>query len=150
MKVIFLQDVPNVADAGDVKEVASGYARNFLFPRKLAAVATTEALKKLESQREARARQEARLEQEAGELAQKLQDITVVLKVRAGEKDRIYGSVTSSDIASGVQDLAGIEIDKRKIDLEEPIRELGSYQVPIKLTKNVTAQITVVVEQEQE
>lgn len=150
MKVIFLQDVPNVATAGQVKDVADGYGRNFLLPKQLATVATPAELKKLELKQQADDRREARSEQEAESLAQTLQGINVVLKVKAGDKDRIYGSITSSDIADEIKKLSGHEVDKRKIELEEPIRELGSYQIPIKLTKGVTANITVIVEQEQD
>jgi large subunit ribosomal protein L9 len=148
MKVIFLQDVPNVATTGDVKEVANGYARNYLLPKKLAAVATSAELKKLELQEQADSRRQARLEQEAEGMAQSLQGITLTLTVRAGEKDRIYGSITSADIAGEIKKQSGFEIDKRKIQLEEPIRELGAYEVAIKLTGNVTASVNVVVEQE--
>lgn len=150
MKVIFLQDVPNVATAGQVKDVADGYGRNFLLPKQLATVATPAELKKLELKQQADDRREARSEQEAESLAQTLQGINVVLKVKAGDKDRIYGSITSSDIADEIKKLSGHEVDKRKIELEEPIRELGSYQIPMKLTKGVTANITVIVEQEQD
>lgn len=150
MKVIFLQDVPNVASAGQVKEVADGYSRNYLLPRKLAVVATPAELNKLEAQRQADARRQARSEQEAEALAQTLQGMTLVFKARVGDKDRIYGSITSSDIASELKKLSGHDVDKRRIELEEPIRELGSHQVSIKLTKNVTADVSVVVEKEEE
>ena len=148
MKVVFLQDVTNVAAAGEVKEVASGYARNYLLPKNLAVVATKVELGKVEQRHQAEARREARLEEESEAVAQVLRETTVTLKVRAGEGERIYGSVTSADIATEIKKSTGHEIDKRKIDLEEPIRELGSHQVPIKLTRNVSASITVVVEQE--
>ena len=150
MEVIFLQDVPNVASAGDVKTVANGYARNFLFPKKLAALATPAELQKLESRRQADAHRQAGLEQEAEALAQVLGDLTIALKVRAGAKDRIYGSVTTTAIAREIKRLSGHEIDKRNIELEEPIRELGSHQVPIRLTKNVTANVNVLVEAKEE
>ncbi|MEE8373688.1 MAG: 50S ribosomal protein L9 [Dehalococcoidia bacterium] len=148
MKVVFLQDVTNVATAGEVKEVANGYARNFLLPKNLAVVATNVELGKVEQRLQAEARREARLGEESEAVAQVLRETTVTLKVRAGEGERIYGSVTSADIATEIQNSTGHEIDKRKIDLDEPIRELGSHQVSIKLAKNVTASITVVVEQE--
>ncbi len=99
MRVIFLQDIPNVASAGDLKEVANGYARNFLLPQKLAVIATPAELQKLESRRQADAHRQAGLEQEAEALAQVLGDLTIALQVRAGTNDRIYGSVTSADIA---------------------------------------------------
>jgi len=150
MKVVFLQDVPNVAKAGDVKEVSDGYSRNYLLPRKLAVLATPAELKNVELQRQANARREVRTEQEAEAFAKVLQDTTVVLKMRAGTKEKLYGSVTSADIAKEIKRLTKQEVDKRKIELTEPIRELGSHQVSIKLTKDVTAIVNVLVEQDTE
>ena len=150
MKVVFLQDVPKVAKAGDVKEVSDGYSRNYLLPRKLAVIATPAELKNVELQRQANARREVRTEQEAEAFAKVLQDTTVVLKMRAGTKEKLYGSVTSADIAKEIKKLTKQEVDKRKIELAEPIRELGSHQVSIKLTKDVTAIVNVVVEQDTE
>jgi len=150
MKVVFLQDVPKVAKAGDVKEVSDGYSRNYLLPRKLAVVATPAELKNLELQRQANARREVRTEQEAEAFAKVLQDTNVVLKMRAGTKEKLYGSVTSADIAKEIKKLTKQEVDKRKIELAEPIRELGSHQVSIKLTKDVTAIVNVVVKQDTE
>ena len=150
MKVVFLQDVPNVARAGDVKDVADGYSRNYLIPKKLAVVATSAELNRLESQRKAEVRRQARTEQDAEAFARVLQDTTVVLKMRAGTKDKLYGSVTSADIAKEIKKLTKQDIDKRKIELEEPIRELGSHQVSIKLTKDITATVNVVVGAEAE
>ena len=149
MKVVFLQDVTNVANAEEVKEVANGYAKNYLFPKKLAVPATTAELQKVKARLQADTRREVRSEQEAETLAQELADITVAIKVRTGAKDRLYGSITNADIAKEIKRLSGHEIDKRHIALEGPVRELGSYQVPIKLTKNVTATVSVLIEQEQ-
>jgi large subunit ribosomal protein L9 len=150
MKVVFLQDVPSVASAGTVKEVASGYARNFLFPKKLAALATASELKKLDSQREADARRQATLEQEAEALAQVLNGLDIALKVRAGTKGRIYGSVTNAAISKEIKRISGQDVDKHSIEIEEPIRELGSHQVSIRLTKNVSATVNVLVEPKEE
>jgi large subunit ribosomal protein L9 len=150
VKVVFLQDVPNVAKAGSVKEVADGYFRNFLLPRKLAVIATPAEIKNLELQRQIAARRDAKLEQDAEAFAKVLQDTTVVLKMRAGTKEKLYGSVTSQDIAREIKKLTKQDVDKRKIELAEPIRELGSYQVSVKLTKDVTAIVNVVVEQDTE
>ena len=150
MKVVFLQDVPSVASAGTIKEVANGYARNFLFPKKLAALATPAELKKLDSRREADARRHATLEQEAEALAQVLNSLSVGLRVRAGTKGRIYGSVTSAAISKEIKRLSGHEIDKHSIEIEEPIRELGSHQVSIRLTKNVIATVNVLIEPKEE
>jgi large subunit ribosomal protein L9 len=150
VKVVFLQDVTNVAKAGDVKEVADGYSRNYLLPKGLAVAATPSELKKLEVQKQADARREVRTEQEAEAFAKVLQDTTVVLKMRAGTKEKLYGSVTTADIAREIKKLTKQEVDKHKIELAEPIRELGSHQVSIKLIKDITATVNVVVEQETE
>lgn len=150
MKVVFLQDVPNVAKTGDVKEVAEGYGRNYLIPKKLAVPATSAELKKVELERQADARRQVRAGQDAETFAKVLQDTTVVLKVRAGTKDKLYGSITSADIAKEIKNITKHEVDKRKIELPEPIRELGSHQVTIKLAKDISATVNVVVEAEGE
>ena len=148
MKVVFLKDVPNVASAGQVKEVADGYGRNYLIPKKLAVLATPAELKRLEAQRQAEVRREAKFEAEAGALAETIASLEIKLSAKVGEQNRLYGSITSGDIAAEVQRLTGKDIDKRKVELEEPIKELGSYEVPIKLTKDVTAKVKVLVEEE--
>jgi large subunit ribosomal protein L9 len=149
MKVIFLEDVPNVASTGDVKKVADGYARNYLIPKKLAVLATAAELQKLESRRKSWERREASLEQEAEAFAQELAGVTVALKVRAG-KEKIYGSVTNTAIAKELKKLVGRDIDKHTIQIEEPIKTLGSHEVAIKLTRNVTATVSVLVEPKEE
>jgi large subunit ribosomal protein L9 len=146
MKVIFLQDVPQVAQAGQVKEVADGYARNYLIPRKLAALARPQAV----SQLEIKARKiEAHLTAELQELAGQLEGKEVSLKAKAGAKEKLYGSITSADIAAELKKVTGLEIDKRKIELEEPIRQLGSYEVAIKLGKDIMPTIRVTVTEEE-
>ena len=149
MKVVFLQDVPNVASARDVKEVAAGFARNYLFPRNLAAPATTAELQKLESRLRADARQRDRLEQEAQAFAEELANTKISFTARTGGEERLYGSITSADIATEIKKITGHEIDKRDIEIEAPIRELGSHQVSIKLTKSLTAKVNILVEPEQ-
>ncbi|UCG82895.1 MAG: 50S ribosomal protein L9 [Dehalococcoidia bacterium] len=146
MKVVFLQDVPNVASAGTVKKVADGYARNYLFPKKLAVLATPAEMQKLEARSLANARRQAEVEQEAQAFAQVLEELTVVLKVRAGTKDRIYGSVTNTAIAKEIKRLTGHDLDKHIIEIEQPIKVLGSHKVSVKLTKNVTAALNILVE----
>jgi large subunit ribosomal protein L9 len=145
MKVIFLQDVPNVAKAGEIKEVAAGYGRNFLIPRKLAALASPQAT----SQVRTSAQVQAGTDQELVELAHKLEGKEVSLKARAGAKERLYGSITSADIAAGLEKVTGIAVDKRKIELEEPIRQLGSYELTIRLGKDITPKIKVSVIEEE-
>jgi len=150
MKVVFVQDVASLAKVGDVKNVADGYARNYLFPKKLAVLATPAELKRAEVLREAAARRREHTEQEAEALAEELKELTVTFKVRAGAKEKIYGSVTSADISREIRSISGHEIDKHIIELDSPIRELGSHQVTIRLTRNVSAVIGVVVEQQEE
>ena len=145
MQVIFLEDVPNVARAGEIKEVADGYGRNFLIPRKLASLAKSSAISMAEEQLRKQARSETKSGEEIGELGHHLERMEVILKVRIGAKDRLYGSVTSTDVASELQNSAGLVIDKRKIELAEPIRQLGSYEVTIRLAKDVMPKIKVVV-----
>ena len=146
MKVIFLQDVPNVAQAGQVKEVADGYARNYLIPRKLAALAQPQAVSQIETRTK---KMEVRLTSEMNELASQIEGKEVNLKAKAGAKDKLYGSITSADIAAELQNVTGLEIDKRKIELEEPIRQLGSYEIALKLGKDITPKIKVTVTEEE-
>jgi large subunit ribosomal protein L9 len=150
MKVVFLEDVPNVARAGDIKKVANGYARNYLFPKKLATLATSAELQKLELRSQAYARRQATEEQEAEAFARELADITVTLKARAGAKEKIYGSITTAAIAKELKRLTKRDIDKHSIQIDEPIKELGSHKVSIKLTRNVTATVSVLVEPKEE
>ncbi len=141
MKVVFLQDVPNVAKAGETKEVADGYGRNFLIPQKLAVLPNPAAMNTLERQR----RTEAKTETELVALAHQLEDKEVALEVQTGGKGKLFGSITAADIATELQNITGIAIDKRKIELAKPIRQLGSYQVAVKLAKDITAKVTVTV-----
>jgi large subunit ribosomal protein L9 len=146
MKVIFLQDVPNVAQAGQVKEVADGYARNYLIPRKLAALAQAQAVSQIEARTK---KAEVRLTAEMKGLASQIEGKEVSLKAKAGAKDKLYGSITSADIAAELQNVTGLEIDKRKIELEEPIRQLGSYEIALKLGKDIAPKIKVTVTEEE-
>ena len=143
MKVIFLQDVPNLARAGEIKEVANGYGRNFLIPQKLALLAKSPAISVAETQLKIIARSQAQTETESAELAKQLDGREISLKARAGAKDRLYGSITSADIAAELQNTTGLYVDKRKIELAEPIRQLGSYEVAIRLAKDITPKIRV-------
>ena len=144
MKVIFLEDVPNVARAGEVKQVADGYGRNFLIPKKLALLATPSAISSIDAQRRTRTQDQTQIEA----LAEQLEGKEVILKARAGVKDRLYGSITSANIAAELESTTGLAIDKRKIDLAEPIRQLGSYEVAIKLAKDIAPKIKVIITEE--
>ncbi len=145
MKVIFLDDVPRVAKAGEVKEVADGYGRNFLIPRKLALLASPEAIKAAEAQVKKIARSQAQTEAELLELASQLDGREIFLEARTGGKDRLYGSITTADIAVELESSIGLVVDKRKIDLEEPIRQVGSYEINIRLAKDIVPKIKVTV-----
>jgi large subunit ribosomal protein L9 len=142
MKVIFLQDVPNVARAGEVKEVASGYGRNFLIPKKLALLAGSPASI---TQLKIKVQSQADTQAELVRLAQQLESKEIILKARVGAKDRLFGSITSADIASELNNSSGLVIDKRKVELAEPIRQLGTYEVAIKLAKDIIPKIKVTV-----
>jgi large subunit ribosomal protein L9 len=146
MKVVLRRDVKDLGTAGQVKEVADGYARNYLFPRKLAVPATPSALAEVEAREKAAARRAAGEEREAQAIAERVKDEPVRIYPKVGEQGRLYGSVTAADVADALASQLGQPVDKRKIDLEEPIRTLGEYQVPYRLTRNVTAMLTVVVD----
>lgn len=149
MKVIFLEDVTNIANAGEIKEVADGYARNYLIPKKLASLASPEVISRLEAQLHSKESQHAKLEAELTDIASKLDGKEVVLQAKVGAKDRLYGSITSADIAIELEKDTGITVDKRRIELSEPIRELGSFNVSIKLGKDIMPKIKVVVSEEE-
>jgi large subunit ribosomal protein L9 len=146
MQVLLLKDVEQVGRAGEVKRVSDGYARNFLIPRGLATMASPGAIKKAELEREAVARRQAKELSEAQSLAQALDGLTVNFQARAGEHDRLYGSITKADIAEQLEKKVNREVDRRKIELDEPIKELGAHAVTIHLAPDAEAKITVVVE----
>ena len=145
MKVVFLQDVPKVAKAGEIKEVADGYGRNFLIPQKLALLANSLALSAMETQLKVKAHSQAQGEAELVEMAQELEGKEITLKAKVGAKEHLYGSITSADITAELQNTTGLVVDKRKVELAEPIRQLGSYEVAIRLAKDITPQIKVTV-----
>jgi len=145
MKVVFLRDVPSVARAGEIKEVADGYGRNFLIPQKLAMLATSGAMNTLEAQIRAEARSEAQTEDELRELANHLDGREVIVAARIGTNERLYGSITTADIATEIESATGLAVDRRRIELEEPIRQLGSYEIEIRLAKDIVPKIRVTV-----
>ncbi|MCY0903113.1 MAG: 50S ribosomal protein L9 [Firmicutes bacterium] len=147
MKVVLMQDVPSQGKKGEIKNVSEGYARNFLFPRQLARVATPEVLKELADQRSAELRREEQHVAEARALAAKIQGFTLELHVKTGEGGRVFGAVTSKQIAEGLA-AAGFAVDKKKIVLHEAIKALGVTTVPIKLYHDVTADLRVHVKDE--
>jgi large subunit ribosomal protein L9 len=146
MKVIFLEDVPNVAKAGEIKDVADGYGRNYLLPKKLALVSRPGAVATVKAQIEARAETE-----QARKLAAEIEGKELTFHVKMGVKDRMHGSITAANIATELKSLIGQPIDKRKIELAESIKMLGTYDIAIKLIKGVEPKIKVnVVKKEEE
>ena len=148
MRVVLLQDVPGVGMAGEVKDVADGYGRNYLIPKKLAEFATPHVLKRVEVEQRTETRRQVIAGAEVAQLANALDGVQVSLRARVGDQDRLYGAITASDIAEEIGRVTGYDVDKRKIEIEEPIRHLGEYQVAIRLSKELVPKVRVVVEGE--
>lgn len=142
MKVIFVKDVKGKGRSGDIKEVSEGYARNYLFPKNLAVPANKGTLSQLETRRKKQHELEEKERRDAELLKQKIEQITIELKAKSGENGRLFGSITSKQIAQAFKKL-DVDIDKRKIDLPEPIRTLGFTDVPLKLHPEITAKVKV-------
>ena len=145
MKVLFLKEVAGSARAGDVKEVTPGYARNFLFPKHLAVVADGRTVDQIRRREEAARRRVEKELTDARELGQRLRKLTVTLYAKTGEGGRLFGSVTNADVAQQLKREAGIDIDKRKIEIEPPIRSLGPHEVQVELHPEITETLKVVV-----
>lgn len=148
MKVILTETVDKLGQEGEVKEVANGYARNFLFPRGLAIPATAGALKQAEARRTHAARQVARVVTEAEKLAAQLNGLDVVLFARVGEQNRLYGSITAADVAAALKEQHNVSVDRRKVTLDSPVHRTGNYTATVNLGRNITAKINVTVESE--
>lgn len=143
MKVILLEEVKNLGGRGALVNVADGYARNYLFPKKLALPATPANIKRLERERERIRLLEEREIEEAQQQKEKLEGVQVSIPARAGEQGRLFGSVTAQDIALELERQSGIKVDKKKIELPEAIKSLGTYQVVVRLHPSVTASLTI-------
>ena len=149
MKVVFIEDVPDVALAGETKEVADGYGRNYLLPKKLAVIANSAASNIVKSKMKQVLIKRSQAETEMKETATKLEGVELTIKAKVGEKERLYGSVTGADIAGEITNATGLVVDKRKIEIDEPIRQLGTYDITIKFTHDITAAIKVTVEMDE-
>ena len=145
MKVILLKDITNQGKQGDVITVTDGYARNYLYPRKLAVEAAGGPLKNLQIKNALEERRADKLLQSANATKEQLAEKTVTLRVKAGENSRLYGRVTSADIAAAVEKDLKIKLDKRKVGLLDPIKSVGEYAVPIKLHRDVSVDLKVAV-----
>ncbi|MBI4683867.1 MAG: 50S ribosomal protein L9 [Nitrospirae bacterium] len=142
MKVILKEDVKNLGKMGDTVNVAEGYARNFLLPKKLAVEALTENIKALEHQKKTIQEKAKKIKNTSADLSERIVSLAISIKAKAGEGDRLFGSITSMDIADALKN-AGIDIDRKKIILEEPIKRIGSYSVGIKLHPEVIAELNI-------
>jgi large subunit ribosomal protein L9 len=147
MEVILKEDVPKLGARGEVVKVAEGYGRNFLLPKKLAIEANAANKAVIEQMKAAAVRRSAKEKAQAEELSKQFDGLSVTFQRRAGEHDQLFGSVTSSDIADGLE-RKGFNIDRRKIQLHEPLKTLGEFSVPVKLHKDVTTHLKVVIEKE--
>ncbi len=149
MKVILTESIESLGQAGEVKDVANGYARNYLLPRGLAAPATAGALKQLERQRAMIERKAATRADEARTMAERINATEVVVYAKSGEQSRLYGSVTTSDVADALKAQHGIEIDRRNISIDEAIHRLGNYHATVKLNAGQSGKLTLVVDSEE-
>ncbi|GIV93545.1 MAG: 50S ribosomal protein L9 [Chloroflexus sp.] len=145
MKVLLLQDVEHLGKAGEIKDVSGGFGRNYLLPKGFAVLATKSQVKQAEERLAAQRRKAEAARKEAEALAARLAELTLTFTVKVGEQDRLYGSVTNADIAAKLHEVAGIEIDRRKIGLEDPIKRTGEYEVPVELMSGVSSTLKVVV-----
>jgi len=148
MDVILREDIDNLGARGQVVHVAAGYARNFLLPKRLAVVATEANKKIIEQERQAHLRKEAKLKTEAEDLGKMLNGVTVTIAQKAGEADQLFGSVTAKDVAEALEKQK-FTIDRRKVQLEEPIKQLGEHKITVRLHRDVTAEVTVNVVREE-
>ena len=148
MEVILREDIERVGSRGQVVKVADGYARTFLLPKRLAVAATDANRKIVEQERQAHLRREAKQKGEAEDLSKMLSGVTVIIAQKAGENDQLFGSVTSKDVADALAQ-KNFTIDRRKVLMDEPIKQLGEFKVPVRLHKDVTAEVTVQVVKEE-
>jgi large subunit ribosomal protein L9 len=149
MRVLLLKDVYKLGHAGDVKKVADGYARNFLIPQRLATLATPAAVKQAETLRQNAAISRAKLNSELSGVAETLGALTLTFPVKAGETGKLYGSVTPVQIADEIKRVSGLEVDRRSVG-HQPLRELGEYKVPVRLTTDLIPAVKVIIHREGE
>jgi large subunit ribosomal protein L9 len=148
MEVILREDIEKVGARGQVVKVAAGFARNYLLPKRLAVAATDANKKIVEQERQAHLRKEVKLHSEAQDLAKLLTGVSVTIVQKAGENDQLFGSVTAKDVADALA-AKNFTIDRRKVQLDDPIKQLGEFKVLVRVHKDVTAEVTVVVAKEE-
>lgn len=148
MKVIFLDDVSTKGKKGEIRDVADGYARNYLIPKRLAIPATQGAVKQVQSQMASQEKVMDRKKYDLKALAEKIEGKEIHFAAKVGEKGKVHGSITASDIAQKLSEIAGEPVDKKKIELSESIKNLGEHKVMVKFYKEIGAEIKVIVEEE--
>ncbi len=148
MKVVLIDEAPGLGIAGDVRDVKDGYARNFLIPKGLAVLATPQELARADSRRKAEVERRTKLNLEMESVGERLAEERLLIAVRVGPGGRLYGSVTTTEIAEAVNEAMGVEIDRRAVQLAQPIRELGHHQTPVRLAPDVIPSVTITVYQE--
>jgi len=150
LRVIFLEDVPHVARAGDVKEVKNGYAKNYLIPKRLAVGASKKELARSESIRKASMEKQSRMKESAEELMKQVEDTELVLRVRSGPSGKLYGAITNVLVAAELSKLMQIEFDRRDVVLDSSIREVGNFQAQVRLHPEVIATINLLIQPTEE
>jgi len=145
VKVVFLEEVEGSGRIGEVRNVANGYARNYLLPRKLAVPATDHNIRMAQARAGVEAKHQTKLDADAEVLARKLVGLSISIEVRVGEQGRLYGSVTARDISEALEKPLGLLLEHRQVELEEPIRQVGVFEVPLRLSRNVRPSVQVVV-----
>lgn len=143
MKVIFIQDLPGKGKKEDVKEVRTGYARNYLIPKGIAIEATPQNVQKLKNQEKSLEKKKQKIVAQAKEIKNTLKDASVTINSKAGQDDKLFGAVTNEDIASAIHQQLSVEIDKHQILLEQPIKKLGIYKIPVRLCEEVTGEVKI-------
>jgi large subunit ribosomal protein L9 len=143
VKVVFLEEVEGSGRTGEVRNVANGYARNYLLPRKLAVPATDHNIRIAQARAETEAKRQAVLDADATVLAEKVAGVTITIEVKVGEQGRLYGSVTARDISEALEKPLGLLLEHRQVELQEPIRQVGLFEVPLRLSRNVRVSVQV-------
>ena len=145
MKIMLTKDVENVGHAGEIKDVADGYGRNFLIPRKLAVLAGRGVEAEAKRIQDAAARRESKERDQAKELAEEIDNKTVVVRLKVGAEDKVFGAITNEDISTAIKQQHQVEVDRRRVELKEPLKQLGEHQVTLRLYRDIDAHINLII-----
>jgi large subunit ribosomal protein L9 len=145
LKIMLTKDVENIGRAGEIKDVADGFGRNYLIPRKLAVLAGRGAEGEARRIKDAAARRESKEQEAARELAEEIDNKTVVVRLKVGAEDKVFGAITSEDIAKAIKQQHQVEVDRRRIELKEPLKQLGEHKVPLRLHRDVEARVNLII-----